>query len=206
MSNGNPGSLDKPDISQKFLLTEYESLQTLEISRNDRLDRYVTIFLTLATAPFAVASFVLGSDKKIMFDALPIGLAWLFVLVGLLGFLVVLIIVQIRFNIILYVRAVNAIRGYFHTDAIHNALLLPTRANVPGYYERGKHIHILISGMGLINSLYVAFGLFHLLSSSSRLLLCTGLFLVLFMIHLSTYKRLGLARGKKDEGPGKLRF
>jgi hypothetical protein len=102
--------------SESFLLEEYKALTQIEISRNDRLDRFMTLFMTIAAAPFAVYSLTVGKDGRADLLSMPNTIACLFLLASVLGFLVVMMYIQIRLNIILYMRSANAI---FRESGIH---------------------------------------------------------------------------------------
>jgi len=191
-----------PDPGHQFLLAEFESLSQTTIARNEKLDRYVTIFVTLAGAP-AGAYALLAKPAPAGFHPLspPVGAVAL--LVGFLGLLLALIVAQVRFNIILYVRATNAIRGHFAAKGVADALLLPTRPDVPPYYERLKHTQFMITAMGLVNGCYVGLG-FHALARRIDLAVVAGV--VFLAVHLFVYWWMARERDAKDKGPGRLRF
>ncbi|HEY6332218.1 MAG TPA: hypothetical protein VI756_23015 [Blastocatellia bacterium] len=200
---------DKPNEPDAFLLAEYNTLSQIEISRNDRLDRFITLFMTIAGAPFAVYSFVLGKEGQANLLSMPGPVACLFLLASVLGFLIVMIIVQIRLNIILYVRAANAIRGHFSRNSvISHALLLPGNPRVPPYYEGGKHTQQTVIAMALVNALYLGLAAYSLLRLPPywHLSIAGVLALVFFFAHLKYYSGAANNRESKDHGPGKLHF
>lgn len=68
--------------------------------------------------------------------------------------------IQVRFNIILYMRAMNGIRRYFsRLGDIGPALKLPKQQTVPPYLEKGSYIQWAVLGMAAVNSLYLGAGL-----------------------------------------------
>jgi hypothetical protein len=92
--------------------------------------------------------------------------AWVFVLVGLLGFLVMMMFVQVRFLLILYMRAMNAIRGHFAKDSPDSlAFQLPTNPKSPPNIERWSYIFFAVVGMAVVNGAYVSLGLYFLLAA-----------------------------------------
>jgi hypothetical protein len=206
-----PVGPDAPEGPDPFLLAEYENLNRIEISRNDRLDRFITLFLTIAGAPFAVYSLTIGKDVRADLLSMPNLISCIFLLASVLGFLVVMIIVQIRLNILLYMRAANAIRGYLSRGSgIKDALLLPRSYDVPHYYEKWKHTHQTIIAMALVNSLYAGLAIYNLAAglSLSILRVCvSGLIaLICFYLHWWYYERAAANRESQDKGPGKLHF
>ena len=59
--------------SRDFLLAEYQALVQLDGARNERLDRYLTLFLTLAGAPWALYILILKPPASTVdFAALPL--------------------------------------------------------------------------------------------------------------------------------------
>jgi hypothetical protein len=152
------------DTTQKdFLLTEYQALAQIDGARNERLDRYLTLFLTLAASPWALYVLIVKNSSTATFTDLPLPLALVFVLVGLLGSLVTMMFIQVRFTIIMYMRAMNDIRGHFSgAGDILRALRLPIEGKVPPYSEKGGYIWLAVIGMASVNSSYVSYGSYFL--------------------------------------------
>jgi hypothetical protein len=97
---------------------------------------------------------------------MPRLVAAVFVVVGGLGTIVVVMSVQTRFLITMYARATNKIRGYFaeqNNKAIASALRLPTRTNVPRYFERASYNFWAACGMATVNAAYVTLGVYQML-------------------------------------------
>jgi len=197
---------------EKFLFAEYQALIDLDSSRNERLDRFLTIFMTLAAAPWALYALVLKDHSGVpSFSATPFPVAAAFVLIGVLGALVAMMFIQMRFTIILYTRALNAIRGYFLTaDTL--SFRLPVDPMKPPYYEKGNYIQFAVAGMALVNSGYITLGLYNLVNWTPRLSLrvCTFvvLGLVIWFLHMGYYlsqahRRESLSRGAKELKWGK---
>jgi hypothetical protein len=196
--------------SRDFLLAEYQALVQLDGARNERLDRYLTLFLTLAGAPWALYILILKPPASTVdFAALPLPVACVFLGTGLLGALVTMMFVQVRFNIILYMRAMNDIRGYFkEAGNIRSALRLPFSGKVPHYHEKGNYIQIAVIGMSLVNAAYIGFGSFSLLTGypSSRGWICILGFVLIVTLHIAYYSHEAKRREKSDQGKGDLMF
>jgi hypothetical protein len=84
--------------NRDFLLAEYRALVDIDAARNERLDRYLTLFLTLAASPWVLYTLILRDNKNVTLGAVPLPLALVFIVVGLLGFLVTMMSIQVRFN------------------------------------------------------------------------------------------------------------
>ena len=147
----------------KFLLQEYTSLLELGEARNERFDRLVTMFLSLAGAPWVLYAIIIKDKGGFVLAEMPPLIALVFLIVGLLGFLVVMMCVQTKFLVTLYTRTVNAIRGHFADKKISIALHLPTSGDVPPYYEKGSYNFYAALGMACVNGIYVWLACYRLL-------------------------------------------
>jgi hypothetical protein len=190
---------------EKFLFAEYQALIDLDRSRNDRLDRFLTIFMTLAAAPWALYALVL-KDHPVApsFLEIPYPVAAAFFLIGLLGSLVAMMFIQMRFTIILYTRALNAVRGYFLPAHTPLSFRLPSDPTRPPYHERGNYIQFAVAGMAFVDSGYIALGLYNLISWPSSFAAHLGLFILLGFIcwfgHMRYYKRQAKRRESHSQG------
>jgi hypothetical protein len=159
----------------------------------------------LAASPWALYTLVLRDKAPPPdFVSVPLPVAFVFVLVGLLGFLVVMMFIQVRFTIILYMRAMNEIRGHFSKAGdFLDALRLPVSGKVPHYYENGSYILLAIIGMALVNALYVAGGIYRLCGS---LIAASLVWAGWLLLHLVYYRYQAGRREKMDLGRGELKF
>ena len=147
---------------ERFLTAEYQALIDLDGARNERLDRFLTIFMTLAAAPWALYALTLKDHSGLQsFSAAPTFVAAAFVLIGILGALVVTMYIQVWFTIVLYMRALNAIRGYFLAADTRLSFHLPVKSDKPPYYDKGNYIQLAVAAMALVNSGYMGIGLFY---------------------------------------------
>jgi len=198
--NGNLTSRE-----DQFLIEEYKGLLELDKARNDRFDRLVAMFLSLAGAPWVLYALVIKEKGAFTLAAMPRLIAVVFLIVGMLRFLVVIMCIQTKFLITLYMRAVNSIRGQFAVPTIPNGFRLPTAGNKPPYFEKGSYNFYAALGMALVNGSYVSLACYQLLSSSERLKwvgLTVGLTWV--VIHYLYY--VHQARGREARGQAELGF
>ena len=197
----------KKDTSKEFLFQEYKSLLELDTARNERLDRFFTLFLSLAGAPWALYAIVIKDQGSFTLNDMPRLVAGAFLGVGLLGFIVVMLLIQTRFMIVGYMRAVNAIRGQLTDDETKIALVLPTSPQRPFYYEKGSFVTIGAIGMGLVNASYVGLALYRLLDSRGFgkwliVLVVAGAWLAVHII----YYRFQASKREKNTRGGKMDF
>jgi hypothetical protein len=149
---------------EKFLSAEYAALIELDKARNERLDRFLTIYMTLAASPWALYALLLKDHSNVpSFLAMPGPVAIAFILIGILGALVAMMYIQVWFNIVLYMRSVNAIRGYFLEANTRLSFHLPTSPGVPPYYQKRNYIEFAVAAMALVDSGYIGLGLFNLI-------------------------------------------
>jgi hypothetical protein len=190
---------------EKFLATEYQALISLDTARNQRLDSLITLYMTIAAAPWALLSFLL-KDRPLLptISTIPPLVAWAFILTGLLGALVAMIRIQVGFNIVLYMRNVNAIRGYFLEKDTKLSFHLPISPKVPPYYSKWEDRHLALIGTAFVNSLYIALGLFNLIGWKERLalrVLAAALVASLsFVAHLIYYRSQARQRESRNIG------
>jgi hypothetical protein len=190
---------------EKFLFAEYQALIDLDSSRNERLDRFLTIFMTLAAAPWALYALVLKDHSEApSLGAIPHPVAAAFFLIGLLGALVAMMFIQMRFTIILYTRALNAIRGYFLGVKTPLSFRLPSDPGKPPYYERGNYIQFAVAGMAFVDSGYIALGLYNLIGWPScfgiRLGVCILLGILCWFCHMLYYSSQAERRESHSKG------
>jgi hypothetical protein len=173
----NTSSSDTPE--EKFLHAEYRALIDLDKARNERLDRFLTIYMTLAASPWALYAILLKDHSAApSFLEMPSPAATAFILIGILGALVAMMYIQVWFNIVLYMRSVNAIRGYFLQPNTRLSFHLPNNSAVPPYYQKRSYIEFAVAAMALVDSGYVALGLFNLIQWPP----CFSLRIIIFVV------------------------
>jgi len=190
----------------KFLAAEYQALIALDAARNQKLDGFLTLFMTLAAAPWALYALTFKDHSGVpTISTIPSLVALAFVLTGILGALVAMMYIQVWFNIVLYMRAVNAIRGYFLETGTRLAFHLPIRSSVPPYYAKGSYIQFAVNGMALVNSGYVVLGAFNLVQCCGSLPLRIPGVLLLFILswfgHMKYYQSQARTRESRSSGP-----
>jgi hypothetical protein len=191
---------------ETFLAAEYRALIDLDGARNERLDRFLTIYMTLAAAPWALYALTLKEHSDVpSFSTVPPFVAAGFVLIGILGALVVTMYIQVWFTIVLYMRALNAIRGYFLETGTGLTFHLPVKADKPPYYDRGNYIQLAVAGMALVNSGYIGLGLFRLAqwphAPGARMVVFSGLILLCWIGHMRYFSSQAHKRESHSTGP-----
>jgi hypothetical protein len=206
-----PDSGENIPKEEKFLSAEYQALVGIDGSRNDRLDRFVTIFISMAAAPWALYALTVKEHAEIpSFGALPMPVSASLVLIAILGALVTMMYIQMRLTIILYTRALNAIRGYFLDKDTTLTFRLPTDPTKPPYYEKGNYTQFAVAGMGLVNATYLGLGLYNLVLWPCDSLARTAVFAVVGALvwygHLNYYSQQANKREKASKGKHELHW
>jgi uncharacterized membrane protein YciS (DUF1049 family) len=150
------------DPEQQFLSSEYSALIDLDRARNERLDRILTIFMTLAAAPWALYALTIKDHQADLCKTefcLPTLIAIAFIATGILGSLIAMMYIQVWFNVVLYMRALNAIRKHFLNPKTLD-FNLPLDEKNPPYLRWDRYIELAVIGMAVVNAFYVALGLY----------------------------------------------
>lgn len=171
-------ALAAESFRHEFLLGEYTSLTTLVNARDERIDRFLAIYLALAGAPFLLYVAIL-KDRRLLFDLsqIPVIVTLALIFVSLAGYAVLKIVVQLRFSAILYIRAMNGIRNvYAQGAAAKYGLLLPVDPRYPAYSEgprwrvddkgnterdQTKYMYEVIRMMAIANGVYLGVGIYY---------------------------------------------
>jgi hypothetical protein len=207
-----------PQELHSFRLAEYSTLADLVTSRDERVDRFITVYLTLAGAPFALFAVILKQGANGATTYPPALIAWLWLFCGLFGIYLVQVIVQLRFSTILYVRAMNGIRSIYGGEKpAELGLWLPANTKYPAYDE-GDHVYgdkkhpakymfHIIEAMSILNGIYVGLGMYFIpgvvvVPLWLRILgpLATGIFVWRAQIH--TYRASAKHREARASGTG----
>lgn len=190
---------------EKFLSAEYQALIDLDKARNERLDRFLTIYMTLAASPWALYALLLKDHSGTpSFLTMPGPVAIAFILIGILGALVAMMYIQVWFNIVLYMRSVNAIRGYFLEAHTRLSFHLPTNSGVPPYYQKRNYIEFAVAAMALVDSGYIGLGLFNVvhwpLCFSLRIMMVIALGGIFWIGHMWYFASQAKRRESHSQG------
>jgi hypothetical protein len=186
-----------------FLLKEYEKIVEAFFDAREVTSRWVKYYLLVAAAPFSFIAFIYKEDpSKFNISNLPDTLAYLFLLVGVIGLCLACIIINSGTDSILYARTVNGIRKFYMDQAckkncdLRPYIVLPCDVSVPKYLSLGGELSLIILISGLINSVYLGIGISQISSMKSFYLI----FLLSIIIHV-TYYIISAHNREKKYGP-----
>jgi len=216
----------KDSAEHEFLLAEYASLTSLANSRDEHADRFLTIYLILAGAPFVIYAALLRERvaKANVLDLPPLVAAAL-LFVALVGYSILQVVTQLRFSTLLYIRAMNWIRKtYGGEDPVRLGLILPSDPKYPPYNEgpqrieeagkknhrAGKYMYHVVVAMAFVNALYLGLGIYYFPSRLHReeqwlnMLGPTACFAIYWAWQMRYYHQSANQRETRASVPGKL--
>jgi len=166
---------------KKYLLAEYNNIAEAHFRTISAISSFFRYYLIIMALPITLFSAFLGLSLKEGQIIYPSGLLLSIVclVIALVGFLVLVYMINLRMDVILYARTVNAIRKYFYDEADVDVdvkirmRVLPQTPFFPGYFERGYFLPVVMS-FALFNSIYLVGGLVLFTTPLSDLLQLTS--------------------------------
>lgn len=141
-----------------FFLKEYESIVKAHFNSAER----VTSFFRYILIIYSAAIILLVNANEKFNNIFP----YIFIAISIVGFFILMYLIQLRNESILYARTLNGIRRYFYDMYFKEGHLISTRYNIlplqtqkPPFWDTEQFIWIFLS-LVIINSLFFAYGLF----------------------------------------------
>jgi hypothetical protein len=193
------------NLNDEFMLKEYESIAAAHFDSQAGLRQQFRFYLIVVAVPLTVLGVALnrtsagGSPRDLNLLSLPALVSWVFVGIGVLGFLLSLAMIHTAFDAVLYARTVNGIRKYFCDRAkesnvdLEPYLVMPTNREKPRYFHRRSFFYqsLLIS---FVNAAYVWIGIANL--NAIGWAHCG--FIVVFMVDVGSYPLFARMRENKQ--------
>jgi hypothetical protein len=191
----------------EFMLAEYQTIAAAHFDLHNGLRQNFRFYLGLIAAPVTV--FAVYKDPNIEVFKLPEVMLFLFSVISVLGFLMFLNMINTRFDIILYTRAVNGVRAYFKVradescnTAFETGRKLPVDKNKPPYNEGWNRAYTwLFILIGFVDSAYFYVVLKNLERSQILFTWRWGVregVMLSVLLHLCAYLVLSRQREKKE--------
>ena len=193
---------------EDFLLAEYSSITTAYSNTISTIATFFRNYLVIVGLPIPILGFVLtqlskpGSPGQPATVTLPPDLQFLVplsgVVIGSLGFCLMIYVVNLRLDALLYARTVNGIRKYFYDKSPLDyekelqMRVLPRTVTQPRYLERMYFLPV-IGVFTTLNTLYPIVGLAWFaqgrlgIGSADIWYGYLGLFLLSLILHAGTY-------------------
>ena len=200
----NTSSASEKTPVDEFMLAEYQTIASAHFDLHNGLRQNFRFYLGLVAVPFTLFAVYKVNDLDI-FHLSTVFLV-LFAVIPSLGIFMFLSMINTRFDIILYTRAVNGVRAYFkmRADQIGQAdlqkyLKLPTDKNKPPYFEGLRAYTWLFAAVGIMNSGYALIFVKNLQNRGLPHFLGPWLSaILLFALHLSLYWFFSWIRSRKE--------
>lgn len=186
-----------------FMVEEYSQTNLHFFHLQDKIHEWFKIFIALYSVPFTVLAAVVGLGdmlEGIGLFSLPGVVAFLMLVIALLGFFVAMMIVSMRMEMILHKRAINDVRRYFAQldqaeSGISNFLVLPTSDRSPPFYELWRQSFWQILFIGFLDSFTLYFSIANLIGLRSWVL---GVFsLGYWLLHWLAYWATAVRRERR---------
>jgi hypothetical protein len=159
---------------EDFLLAEYSSIATAYSNTISTIATFFRNYLVIVGLPVPVLGFILtqlskpGQPNQPASISLPTDLAFLVPLIGLvigmLGFCLMVYVINLRLDALLYARTVNGIRKYFYDkspldySAELQMRVLPRTPTQPRYHEWMYFLPVIVV-FTVLNTIYLVVGL-----------------------------------------------
>ena len=155
-----------------FMIQEYNQIAAAFFGLSNQVNDWFKTYVTLVGLPLTLLAAAIrfggeSGNRLVSLDSLPDVVSGLLVLVALLGLFVVLSIVNMRMEMILYARTINAVRRYFgeqgrlpargkNAGKLADFLILPTSDSKPPFFEPWKALFWQVSAVGLVDGIVLA--------------------------------------------------
>lgn len=192
----------------EFQLNEYNNISEAHFKTIEAISSFFKYYLTIIALPITLFSLYFEIDRSIpQNNDFDMAIRLLSFSISIIGFLMLLYIINLKLDSILYARTVNSIRKYFydssngHVEDKIKIRVLPQNSSQPPYYEVRYFIPVVTS-FAFFNMMYGYVVLFFfkspialingLIDGSIPLISYEtwriGILLVYFIAHFAAYK------------------
>lgn len=186
-------------VGDEFMLAEYKNISTAHFELHNAFRQMFRFYLGIVAVPITVFAFTY-KDTSLALRTLPLVFVYILLLTGIIGLLMFLSLVNIRFDIVFYTRTVNGTRNYFMSRATETKLeaylFLPGDMRYPAYNETYKAYWWQFLMIAIINSMYVTIVSLRL---SGHWYVAIAVGALVFLVHTLAYYRLASRRDQKDQ-------
>ena len=156
---------------QQFMLSEYDNIAQAHFNTVNNISNFFRYYLLIITIPIPlIALSFQNMDTSFLSkikDSIQLFICYGTLTISLIGFCVLIYIINLRFDALLYARTVNGIRKYFYNLSDLNTShelkirILPTVVSAPAYLE-WRFFYSVVLALSVANSLYLTAFLFNL--------------------------------------------
>jgi len=171
----------------EFFKNEFDNIANAHFKSSERVTSFFRYILLIYTAPLILFVKDTSLDNK--------SIDIIFILISLIGFFIVIYLIQLRLETILYARTVNGMRRYFYDNYFQgdykNSYIfynsLPVQKEKPIYFDFAQFGFIVIA-IGIINTSYLIYGFCDLITNNLAWNLIT--IVLFFSLHIFLFKWL----------------
>jgi len=194
--NGNSEDAEESGQMTSFVLEEYKNISKAHFELHNGFRQMFRFYLGIMAVPVTVFAFAY-KDQNISLANLPSVFVYILLLTGVIGCLMFLSLINIRFDIIFYTRTVNGTRAYFMKKQkdLSKYLLLPGDMRFPSYQETLKAYWWQFLMIAIINSIYVLVAVKIRFSQYWPYKVSA----TIFGLHVLAYYGLAISKNRRDE-------
>lgn len=159
---------------QEFLIAEYNNVAQAHFNTVNTISNFFRYYLLITSIPIPISAFLIQNVEPDLskLDNTPFYFfsGYISLVIFLVGICVIVYMMNLRFDAILYARAVNGIRRYFYQlsekdlSEIKEIKVLPTSVSSPLYSE-WKFYYFVILALSIINGVYLLSGVYIIIPS-----------------------------------------
>ena len=149
---------------EKFQLAEYNNIAEAHHNTVNTITAFFKYYIAIVTVPIPVLILLLDKQLFPVLKGISSEFPYFYLFFGsifsMVGFSMMVYILNLRFDALLYARTVNGIRNYYYkfsslsVEDILKIKVLPTSIYVPRYYEFPYFVCVIFA-FGIINSSYI---------------------------------------------------
>ncbi len=148
----------------QYLLVEYQNIAEAHFRSIAAISSFFRYYLLIMALPVTLVSLLIGLLSKLELPlpvtSIALSFSTISLVISIVGFLVMLYIINLRMDVVLYARTANGIRKYFYDHAsldIDSKLrtrTLPQSASLPAYFEKSYFGPVILT-FGFFNTSYL---------------------------------------------------
>jgi hypothetical protein len=187
---------EEEEPMDSFVLEEYKNISKAHYELHNGFRQMFRFYLGVVAVPVTLFAFAY-KDQNVTLSNLPSVFVYICLLIGIIGCLMFLSLINIRFDIIFYTRTVNGTRAYFvnKDNNLSKYLMLPGDMRFPPYKETFRAYWWQFLMIAIINSIYLGVALKARFSQYWPYKLTVAI----FVLHFVAYYGLASMRHQGDE-------
>lgn len=148
------------DAPTQYLLDEYDHIAEAHFKTMDTLSTFFKHYLLIMSVPITIVVGLLSFPGTVDGALSCVAGSFLLAVIALVGGCVYLYLVNLRMDVVLYARTINALRRYFYdrlnepAQTVVETSVLPRTASVPKYHEV-SYFYPIVAAFFLVDTSYL---------------------------------------------------